>query len=69
MIVFSTVLEIEGQPTLYSVYKNKSLAFLNPATAKAPIIFATYQDSDWMIRGTNDHQIKQQVVNEMKTVD
>jgi len=69
MIVFSTFLEIEGQPTLYSVYKNKSLAFLNPATTKAPILFATYQGSDWMIRGTNDHTVKQQVVNEIKMVD
>jgi len=37
MIVFSTVLEIDGQPTLYNVYKNKSLAFLNPSRPlKAP---------------------------------
>ena len=39
MIVFSTVLEIDGQPTLYNVYRNRDLAFLNPATpAKAPIL-------------------------------
>ena len=38
MIVFSTVLEINGQPTLYNVYRNRGLAFLNPSrTTKAGI--------------------------------
>lgn len=66
MIVFSTVLQIDGQPTLYNVYKNKSLAFLNPsAPVKAPILYASYEDSSWTIRGTDDLGIKQQVVSEI----
>ena len=66
MIVFSTVLQIEGRPTLYNVYKNRSLAFLNPSSpAKAPILYALYQDSSWIIRGTDDLSIKQQVVSEI----
>ena len=66
MIVFSTVLEIDGQPTLYNVYKNMSLAFLNPsARVKAPILYASYEDCSWIIRGTDDLAIKKQVLNEI----
>ena len=66
MIVFSTVLEIDGNPTLYNVYKNRGLAFLNPTrTRKAPIIYASYENSAWNIKGTEDAAIKRQVVNEI----
>lgn len=66
MIVFSTVLEINGHPTLYSVYKNRNLAFLNPsAPVKAPILCASCQGSSWAIKGTDDLAIKQQVLNEI----
>jgi hypothetical protein len=66
MIVFSTVLEIDGQSTLYNVYKNRGLAFLNPsAQVKAPILYASYQGSTWTIKGTDDLGIKRQVVNEI----
>jgi len=70
MIVFSTVLEIDGQPTLYNVYKNRSLAFLNPSTpAKAPILYACYENSSWKIKGTDNVAIKQQVLNEILIAD
>ena len=70
MIVFSTVLEIDGQPTIYSVYKNKSLAFLNPSKpVKAPILFATYENASWTIKGTEDNSLKLQVVNEIGISD
>lgn len=70
MIVFSTFLEIDGQPTLYNVYKNKSLAFLNPSRpVKAPIIFATYENASWTIRGTADDRLIKQVVNEIAVGD
>ena len=70
MIVFSTVLEIDGEPTLYNVYKNRSLAFLNPsAPAKAPILYACYENSSWKIKGTDDMAIKQQVLNEISIAD
>ncbi|HTM94153.1 MAG TPA: hypothetical protein VL095_17150 [Flavisolibacter sp.] len=66
MMVFSTVLEIDGQPTLYNVYRNRSLAFLNPsAPAIAPILYASYENSSWTIKGTDDLGIKQQVLNEI----
>lgn len=69
MIVFSTVLEVNGRPTLYSVYKNKSLAFLNPSQAeKAPILFATLTDSSWNIKGTDDSCLVRQVIREVSDV-
>lgn len=70
MIVFSTVLEIDGQPTLYNVYKNRSLAFLNPSKpVRAPILFATYEDASWKIKGTEDASLKQQVMTEIAIAD
>lgn len=66
MIVFATVLEIDGSPVLYNVYKNRSLAFLNPSQARqAPIIYASYADAAWSIKGTEDASIKRQVLNEI----
>ena len=69
MIVFTTVLEIDGHPTLYSVYKNRGLAFLNPATRKAPILYASYDSSGWKIKGTEDAAIHKQVLNEITFPD
>lgn len=70
MIVFSTVLEIDGQPTLYNVYKNRGLAFLNPSrTVKGPILYACYENSTWAIKGTEDTDIKQQVVKEISIAE
>lgn len=70
MIVFSTVLEIDGQPTLYNVYKNRSLAFLNPSTpAKAPILYACFENSSWSIKGADDIAIRQQALNEILIAD
>jgi len=67
MIVFTTVIEVEGRPTLYNVYKNRGLAFLNPSNkTKAPILYAAYENSSWIIKGTEDIYIKQQVVNEIQ---
>lgn len=66
MIVFSTVLDIDGRPTLYNVYKNRGLAFLSPSlTCNAPILYAACEDSIWKVRGTNDVSIQRQVMNEI----
>jgi len=66
MIVFSTVLDINGRPTLYKVYRNRGLAFLNASrTTKGPILYASYENSSWNIKGTEDAAIKQQVVVEI----
>ena len=66
MIVFSTVLEIDGRPTLYNVHRNRGFAFLNPSQQiNGPILYALYQNSSWEIKGTDDLSIKQQVLNEI----
>lgn len=67
MIVFSTVLEVNGQPTIYSVYKNRSTVFLNPPRfERAPVLYATLTDSAWQIRGTEDANLVQQVLREIR---
>jgi len=72
MIVFSTVLEINGRPTLYSVYKNKTLAFLNPSASRqrAPILSATLseKESSWIVRGTEDDNIVRQAIREVSDI-
>lgn len=66
MIVFSTVLEINGRPTLYSVYRNGKTAFFNPPRyEKAPILFATMGDSSWRVKGTADSRVLEQVLREI----
>jgi len=66
MIVFSTVLEIDGRPTLYNVYRNRGLAFLNPRQpVNGPILYAFYENSTWQIKGTEDLAVKRQVLNEI----
>ena len=69
MIVFSTVLEVNGNPTLYSVYKNAHLAFLNPyqKANNAPILLATLSNSSWDVQGTNDKQLLSQVLKEINS--
>ena len=66
MIVFSTVLEIHGNPTIYNVYRNRGLAFLNPSQpVTGPILYALYENSTWQIKGTEDLAIQGQVLNEI----
>jgi hypothetical protein len=65
-MVFSTVFEIDGRPTVYSVYKNGRLAFLSPSQMeRAPILFASFSDSSWSIRGTDDGKLVDQVLREI----
>ena len=67
MLVFSTVLEINGRPTVYSVYKNGSMAFFNPPKEqKAPVLYATHCNDDWSIQGTADDRIMQQALREIR---
>jgi len=67
MIVYSTVLEINGNPVIYQVYKNGPLAFFNPSRPdfRAPILFVKEDDNDWTIRGTSDDQLRRQVLAEI----
>lgn len=70
MIVYSTFLEVNGLPTMYRVYKNGKLAFLNPfpVIQNAPILFAKHIDSDWEIKGTTDNQLVRQVIDEVADI-
>jgi hypothetical protein len=66
-MVFSTVLEINGNPTVYSVYRNGSMAFFSPSQLeKAPILYACDGDSSWTIKGTDDDRLMKQVLREIE---
>ncbi len=66
MMVFSTVLQINGQPTLYSVYKNENMAFFNPSKKEmAPVLYATQYNRTWSVQGTKDSTIMQQALREI----
>ena len=66
MIVFSTVLEIDARPTVYSVYKNGETVFFNPSRyEKAPILFATLSESSWKVKGTQDNRLVEQALREI----
>ena len=67
MIVFNTVLEVNGNPVIYSVYKNSNLAFFNPFNkiTNAPILLATFSKSSWDIKGTQDPILVNQVMKEV----
>ena len=67
MIVFSTVLEVNGSPIVYIVYKNGRLAFLKPSAVTAPILYARASESHWEVRGTTDRSLKQQALREIAT--
>ena len=69
MIVFSTVLQVEGLPIIYSVYKNRALAFLSPVEQRnAPILFATLSEKSWEVRGTQDDDLMKQALREIASV-
>ena len=66
-MVFSTVLEINGNPTVYNVYRNRGMAFFSPSQiAKAPILFACFDESSWTIKGTDDDGVLKQVLKEIE---
>ena len=66
MVVFSTVLEINGRPTLYSVYKNGQIAFFSPSRREAaPVLYATQSNQTWSVQGTSDFKIMQQALREI----
>jgi len=70
IISFSTVLEIDGRPTLYNVYRNRGACFFKSLNSvHVPILYALYQNSTLGNKGTEDVAIKQQVLNEISIPD
>lgn len=68
MIVFSTVLFVNGDPVVYKVYKNRQKAFLTPATLYcAPILQATAREKTWQVTGSSDDRLITQALREIST--
>lgn len=72
MHVFSTVLFVDGNPVGYKVFKEADRLFLNPAENPnreifAPAMRAHQKDGAWLIEGTSDRDLIDQVIEDVST--
>ena len=70
MHVFSTVLFVNGCPVGYKVFKEEDRLFLNPAENPSrdilpPAIRAHHEGGRWLIEGTNDRDLIDQVIEDV----
>ena len=72
MHVFSTVLFVDGNPVGYKVFKEENRLFLNPAEnpnrgISAPAMRAHHEGGRWLIEGTTDRDLIDQVIEDVST--
>jgi len=70
MHVFSTVLFVNGNPVGYKVYKQNDRLLLNPAENPnrevfPPAISARNEGGEWLVEGTNDRDLIDQVIEDV----
>jgi hypothetical protein len=70
MVLFSTVLFVEGNPVGYKVMEERNRLLLNPAEnpnreVEAPVIYAKKEDGRWRIEGTCDRDLIDQVLEDI----
>jgi hypothetical protein len=70
MLVFTTVLFVDGKPVTYSVFKESSKVVLRPdaieeTMEKGPEIMAKKMKHQWKIKGTNDQDLVAQVIEDL----
>jgi hypothetical protein len=70
MHVFSTVLFVNGNPVGYKVFKQNDRLVLNPAESPGrevlpPSISARHLDGYWLVEGTNDKDLIDQVIEDV----
>ena len=67
MIQFSTILYFNELPVGYDVCKEPSGFYFRPVidtgSEESPMIMARLQDGKWLIEGTCDSELQQQVAN------
>lgn len=72
MHIFSTVLFVNGNPVGYKVSKEENRLFLNPAEnpnrgISAPALRAHHEGGRWLIEGTTDRELIDQVIEDVST--
>lgn len=71
MLLFSTVLFVEGNPVGYRVVRDKDRLVLNPAENPGrgiypPAITARRRGKDWVVEGTTDRDLIAQVIEDVR---
>lgn len=72
MHLFSTVLFVNGNPVGYKVFKEENRLFLNPAENPRreilpPVMRAHNEGGRWLIEGTTDRDLIDQVIEDVTT--
>ena len=70
---FSTVLFVDGQPVGYLVHEDEDRLVMSPAEAPdrqllAPVIYVLEKDGQFVVEGTSNEELKQQVLDEVSNV-
>ena len=70
MHVFSTVLFVDGNPVGYKVFQQDQRLLLNPAEnpsreVYAPPMQARNEQGHWLVEGTNDRNLIDQVIEDV----
>ena len=70
MMLFSTVLFVDGNPVGYKVHEEKNKLILNPAEnpnrdIEPPVLSAKNRNGQWHIEGTEDRGLIDQVIEDV----
>lgn len=74
MLLFSTVLFIDGNPVGYKVYEEESRLVLNPAENPnreiyPPVLAAKKSNGQWSVEGTDNKDLIDQVIEDIRLKD
>jgi hypothetical protein len=70
MLLFSTVLFVDGNPVGYKVYEEKDRIVLNPAEnpnreVQPPVLSVARTNGQFQVKGTDDQNLIDQVVEDI----
>ena len=71
MLLFSTILFVDGEPVGYQVNMNEDQLLLKPAENPSrrfdpPVLMVYCTEGTWHVQGTNHHDLIEQVLNDIK---
>jgi len=74
MLLFSTVLFVDGNPVGYKVFKEKNRIVLNPAenpnrNIHPPVLTVKNKDGKWLVEGTFNRDLIDQVIEDVSLND
>jgi hypothetical protein len=74
MLLFSTVLFVDGNPVGYKVYEEKNRLVLNPAEnpnreIQPPVLAVKNKNGKWFVEGTENRDLIDQVIEDISLND